>query len=92
VAAAMLRIRGRKIDSKVLIDAEELVQLIIDHGAGAGAGVGDANHFATKRVDHDHFEVAIGRAAVSFDRDAGCLALPFERCSRNGRALIGVPK
>ncbi len=41
---------GKKI---VLIDGEELAQLMIDHGVG----VTDVNHYVTKRVDQDYFEV-----------------------------------
>jgi restriction system protein len=37
----------------VLIDGEELAQLMIDHGVG----VADVNHYVTKRVDQDYFEV-----------------------------------
>jgi restriction system protein len=37
----------------VLIEGEELAQLMIDHGVG----VTDVNHYVTKRVDQDYFEV-----------------------------------
>ena len=44
----------QKISQKViLIEGEELAQLMIDHGVG----VADVNHYVTKRVDQDYFEV-----------------------------------
>jgi restriction system protein len=44
----------QKITQKViLIEGEELAQLMIDHGVG----VADVNHYVTKRVDQDYFEV-----------------------------------
>ncbi len=44
----------QKITQKViLIDGEELAQLMIDHGVG----VADVNHYVTRRVDQDYFEV-----------------------------------
>jgi restriction system protein len=44
----------KKISKRiVLIDGEELAQLMIDHGVG----VADVNHYVTKRIDQDYFEV-----------------------------------
>ena len=44
----------KKISKRiVLIDGEELAQLMIDHGVG----VADVNHYVTKRIDSDYFEV-----------------------------------
>jgi restriction system protein len=44
----------KKISKRiVLIDGEELAQLMIDHGVG----VADVNHYVTKRIDQDYFDV-----------------------------------
>jgi restriction system protein len=44
----------QKISKRIiLIDGEELAQLMIDHGVG----VADVNHYVTKRIDQDYFEV-----------------------------------
>ena len=49
-ARAYVQTISKKI---VLIGGEELAQLMIDHGVG----VADVNHYVTKRIDQDYFEV-----------------------------------
>jgi restriction system protein len=49
-ARSYVKTIGKKI---VLIDGEELAQLMIDHGVG----VAEVNHYVTKRIDQDYFEV-----------------------------------